>query len=111
MGVIFSSTLLTFILFTVIGSLIVYLILVFDKKQRAKLNTILSKTNDVQPLFMKRAANQKVNTIKQICEDDAAAARHLASKQLDELVAEFNAGKITLPDYCNRLSVLLAMVA
>jgi hypothetical protein len=111
MGVIFSSRLLTFILFTVIGSLIVYLILLFDKKQRAKLKTILSKTDGVQPLFMKRAANQKLNNIKQICENDAAATRRLASKQLDELVAEYNAGRITLPDYCSRLSVLLAMVA
>ena len=111
METIFSSSFFTFIFFAVIGGAVVYLILLFDKKQRQKLNTILSKTEDVQPLFMKRAADQKLTSIKKICENDTASVRSLASKQLDELVAEYNSGKITLPDYCNRLSSLLAMVA
>jgi Sec7-like guanine-nucleotide exchange factor len=95
--------------FAIIGGTIVYLILLFDKKQRQKLNTILSKTKDVQPLFMKRTVDQKFITIKKICENDTTPS--LTSQQLDELLAEYNAGKITLPDYCNRLSGLLAMVA
>lgn len=111
MDTIFTSTFFTFVSFAVIGSVIVYLILLFDKKQRRKLKTILSQTGDVQPLFMQRAANDKLHTIKKICETDAAKARSLATRQLDELVAEYDSGKLSLPDYCNRLNRLLATVA
>ena len=105
----FASSLFSFLLFCIAGSVIVYLILDFDKKQRRKLKTILLQTDDVQPIFMVRAANQKLNAIKSICEADTA--RTQVSRQLDELVAQYDKGNITLADYCNRLSTLLAKVA
>ncbi|TWR27473.1 hypothetical protein FPZ43_13435 [Mucilaginibacter pallidiroseus] len=106
-----SSTTTIFLAFAVIGSVLVYLILLFDKRQRRKLKAVLSKTGDVKPLFMVRAANEKLHTIKQICDNDASAARTLVARQLDELVADYDKGNISLNDYCNKLNRLLAMVA
>ena len=106
-----TSSTFIFICFLVVGSAIVYLILLFDKKQRQKLNTILGQTKDVQPLFMQRAAQQKLNSIKQICENDTREGRLRVAQQLDELMADYDKGNISLPDYCHRLNILREQVA
>ncbi|TSD67504.1 hypothetical protein FFF34_008970 [Inquilinus sp. KBS0705] len=110
MSELFSSSLFTFCFFLVIGSVIVYLILKFDTIQRQKLNRIMASTRDVKPLFEQQATGDKLHTIKKKCSDNAIAHKQIA-QQLDELVANYDKGKISLPDYCSQLNRLLAMVA
>ncbi|AMR33858.1 hypothetical protein A0256_21650 [Mucilaginibacter sp. PAMC 26640] len=102
------SPIATFIFFLLIGSLIVYFILKFDKLQRNKMKSILSKTRDVKPLLMTKAVSQKLRTIKPELNHES---RSDISKQLDELVEAFDKGQVTLPEYCSRLNRLLTMVA
>lgn len=59
-----TSSLLTFFLFLVVGSVIVYFILKFDKLQRRKMRVILNGIKDVQPLFVQRATVQKLIILK-----------------------------------------------
>ena len=108
MEAIFSSSIATFFFFLILGSVIVYCILKFDKQQRIKMNTIMAQTRDVQPLFMAKAINHKLKVIKP--ELNADKRRDIA-KQLDELVAAYDRGQVTLPDYCHKLNSLLAQVA
>ncbi|MBK0378292.1 hypothetical protein [Mucilaginibacter segetis] len=108
MNELFTSSLINCIYFIVIGAVIVYLILKFDKNQRKKLNKILEQTADVQPLFLAKDLSNKLHIVKSNLDSES---RLLISKQLDELVADYDKGQISLPDYCNRLNRLLAMTA
>nr|WP_294943749.1 hypothetical protein [uncultured Mucilaginibacter sp.] len=108
MEAIFTSSIATFFFFLFIGSVIVYFILKFDKQQRNKMNTILAQTRDVQPLFMAKSINHKLKAIKPELNTDV---RRDIAKQLDELVAAYDRGQVTLPDYCHKLNSLLAQVA
>lgn len=103
-----NSSMITFFFFLVAGTIIVYFILKYDKQQRAKMRKILASTQDVQPLFMAKAANAKIRAIKP---ELNTRERQAIAKQLDELVAAYDKGEISLPDYCNRLNRLLSMVA
>ena len=60
----FSASTATFFYFLVAGSAIVYLILKFDKQNRKKLNKVLTQAQDVQPMYMKKAAEYKLQTLK-----------------------------------------------
>jgi hypothetical protein len=59
-----TSSLLIFFSFLVVGSVIVYLILKFDKLQRRKMRVIINGIKDVQPLFVQRASVQKLIILK-----------------------------------------------
>lgn len=107
MQVLFSP-LATFLFFLVIGSLIVYFILKYDKLQRTRMNAILAKTRDVKPLFMNKAMSNKLRLIKPELNLDS---RRDIAKQLDELVVAYEKGQVSLPEYCSKLNHLLAMVA
>ena len=111
MDTISASSILTFLFFLGVGSVIVYFILKFDKLQRRKMQIMLNGTKDVQPLFMRRAAVQKLTALKSINSSAEQQARLKVAKQLDELVADYDKGQVSLPDYCNRLNRLLAQVA
>ncbi|MGY4537684.1 hypothetical protein ACVW0P_002103 [Mucilaginibacter sp. UYNi724] len=110
MNELFTTSTANFFYFLVIGSVLVYLILKFDKQNRKKRNKILVQAKDVQPMYMRKAAQQKVNNIK-IALSDEKIDRRMVEKQLDELVKEYDQGHISLPDYCNKLNQLLAMTA
>jgi arginase family enzyme len=88
----------------------VYLILKFDKANRQKFNKVMIQAKDVEPMLMKKSAQQKVHTLKMAC-TDKKTDRTLVEKQLDKLVADYDKGHISLPDYCNKLNRLLAMTA
>jgi hypothetical protein len=107
MDVILSNSMM-FFFFLLLGTTIVYFILKYDKIQRTKMNGILAQSRDVQPLFMAKAINHKLKAIKP--ELNADNRRHIA-QQLDELVAAYDRGQVSLPEYCNRLNNLLSMVA
>ncbi|MDB5287549.1 MAG: hypothetical protein JWR05_2498 [Mucilaginibacter sp.] len=59
-----TSSLITFFSFLVVGSVIVYFILKFDKQQRRKMRVILNGIKDVQPLFVQKATVQKLTILK-----------------------------------------------
>jgi hypothetical protein len=94
----------------VAGSVIVYLILKFDKANRQKINKVLIEAKDVQPMLMRKSAQRKLHTLK-IATQNGKIDRSLVEKQLDELVADYDKGHISLPDYCNKLNRLLTMTA
>ena len=108
MNEIFTTSTVDFFYFLVAGSTIVYLILRFDKANRKKLNNVLIQAEDVQPLLMKESAEQELHTLKVSYKNERD---NRVEKELDELVAEYDKGHITLPDYCNKLNRLLAMRA
>jgi hypothetical protein len=108
MNAIFSNSITTFFFFLLIGTVIVYFILKYDKRQRSKMSTILAQTRDVQPLFVAKAINHKLKAIKPELNTDS---RRDIAKQLDELVAAYDSGRLSLPEYCHKLNSLLAMVA
>lgn len=108
MEAIFSSSLFTFFFFLVVGSVIVYFILKYDKQQRHKMSKLVAETRNVQPLLMAKAINHKLKSIKPELNSDS---RRDIAKQLDELVAAYDRGQVTLPDYCHKLNSLLSMVA
>ncbi|MFD0765241.1 hypothetical protein ACFQZI_10295 [Mucilaginibacter lutimaris] len=110
MNDLFTSSTVNFFCFLVVGSVLVYLILKFDKKNRKKLNKVLTDAKDVQPLYMRKSAQQKVQSLKIACAEKTVD-RTLVEKELDELVKEYDKGHISLPDYCNKLNRLLAMTA
>jgi hypothetical protein len=108
MNEIFTDTTSSFFYFLIAGSTIVYLILKFDKANRKKIKNVLEQSKDVQPMLLKKSAEHKIQSIKIASENDKLA-RAVVEQQLDELVAEYDKGYITLPDYCNKLNRLVAM--
>lgn len=110
MNDLFTTSTANFFYFLVIGSVLVYLILKFDKQNRKKLDKIIMQAKDVQPMYMRKSARQKVQTLK-VAMATQKVDRTAVEKQLDELVKEYDQGHITLPDYCNKLNSLLAMTA
>lgn len=105
-----SSSTQTFIIFLVIGSVLVYLILLFDKKNRRKLNQVLQQASNTPPMLMQKAAAYKVQNLKSVCAQ-VGPDRSAISKELDQLVADYDKGLIPLPDYCNKLNSLLSLSA
>jgi hypothetical protein len=108
MNELFTTSSVNFFYFLVAGSTIVYLILKFDKANRKKINNVLIQAKDVEPMLMKKSAAYKLRSLKATRIDDTTA-RTIVEQQLDELVAEYDNGRISLPDYCNKLNRLLAM--
>jgi hypothetical protein len=106
----FTTSTANFFYFMVGGCAIVYLILKFDKANRKKISNVLIDAKDVQPMLMRKAAQQKVQTLKMACNNEKID-RAAVEKQLDQLVADYDKGYISLPDYCTRLNRLLAMTA
>lgn len=110
MNEIFTTSTVNFFYFMVAGSAIVYLILKFDKANRKKFNKVMVEAKDVEPMLMRKSAQQKVHTLKMAAQN-STTDRSLVEKQLDQLVADYDKGHISLPDYCNKLNRLLAMTA
>ena len=110
MGAIFTSSLSISLFLLLISSINVYIILRFVKQRKHNANTILAENKQLS--FIAKAAKRKTNALKSICEADKEKGLRLqVAKQLDELVAEYDSGLITFPDYCKRLNKLLAMMA
>ena len=118
-----------FYYFLFAGVAIVILILQFDKKQTAKLNTVLKEARSVPPLFLLRATEQKIDTLKKMLQvrnnslnmarvtaDDAlhhataANVKELAYQRLKILSARYNDGQITIEVYNAKLDELLDQV-
>jgi hypothetical protein len=110
MNDLFTSQTATFFYFLVAGSTLVYYILLFDKKNREKLTKVMIQAKDTQPMMMKKSAEHKVRALKAAVNDRRFNHSQI-EQQLDALVADYDKGLISLPDYCTRLNRLIAMTA
>lgn len=92
------------------GAVILILILIFDIRQRKKFNTILKQSQDVEPLLMKQSAAKKLSKLQNVLQTTRSANMALynkVSQKLDETTRDYNTGKMPLPEYTNRLDLIL----
>jgi hypothetical protein len=102
-----------FYLFLLVGALIVYLIIQYDKQNKKKVDDILRANKNVPPLFMLRSAEQKVNAIKAVVNSpsepftDQAMARQEVGFHLQKLMESYKNRDIALAAYYAKLGALL----
>ena len=94
-----------FYFFLIIGSIVVYLILRFDKLQRRKQRALLKQTSDVEPLLLMQSLRQKLNRL------NAAIAQHSAQREIGDqfrkISTDYNCGRISMQAYNKQLNELL----
>lgn len=100
-----------FIYFIIAGVVIAYLILKYDSRRRRNLNSVLRQAGNVQPLIMKKHVDQKLKAFKAVCNYNKGMAHSPVAKQVNEVVAAYNTGRIPLPEYCHQIDRLLENVA
>lgn len=108
-----------------IGTVIMFGILMYDTKQSRRLNNILRENKNVQPLFMQRSAEQRLNALNTQLYGNMPTgantspsgrvnmnegARQLVAAQLNKLVSDYNAGQISLKQYNAKLKEMLEMI-
>ena len=112
--------------FSLSGVIIVSLILLFDKKQTIKVNTMLKETRSIPPLFLLKSTEQKISTLKVASRYDdvpqtMAGAASMASiynnqnennrlskvQELKLLSSKYNDCQISLEAYNVKLDELL----
>jgi hypothetical protein len=113
--------------FLVTGIAVAGLLLFFDDQQGSVLERVLRKARSVQPLFLIRSAEQKLNKLntllygKIIITDDGRTltqgrininegARQIIISQLNMLTNSYETGRISLKDYHTGLNELLATI-
>lgn len=98
-----------FYLFLLLGGLIVYLIVQYDKQNKKKVNEILRANKNVPPLFMLRSAEQKVNAIKALLNapSEPIYAQSEVALQLQKLMDAYKNRDIALAAYYAKLGALL----
>jgi hypothetical protein len=105
-----------FYLFLGVGIAIVGLIIIYDIKNRKKVNDILRANQNVPPLFMLRSAELKVNAIRSAIitpgYTDAVIEKGKAEimQQLDKLMTSYKNREIPLSAYYAKLGTLLISV-
>ena len=103
-----------------------YFILKFDTHQHKRMHKLYKDNEDLQPLFLKRAAEIKLKNLNTKLYGNAApdaeeAGQHriklngspkgLVARQLAELISDYDAGKVNIKNYNTRLIEMLNMVA
>jgi hypothetical protein len=115
-NLIFSNVMNYFYLFLVIGVVMVFLIIQYDKRNRRKVNDILRANKNVPPLFMLRSAEIKVSAIKAVLNNHGYTCTEIEEKkgeiaaQLDKLMASYKNREIPLTAYYAKLGALLITV-
>lgn len=105
------------LLFLVIGALIIFLIVRYQKQNTKKVNDILRANKNVPPLFMLRSAELKLNAIKAALNTPAVLApemdgiRNELLTQLHEIVDSYKNRETTLAVYYSKLGALLITVS
>ena len=94
-----------FYFFLIIGSVVVYLILRFDKLQRRKQQTLLKQTSDVEPLLLMQSLRQKLNRLNEVITQHSA--QNEIGDQLKKISTDYNCGRISMQAYNNQLNELL----
>ena len=105
-----------FYLFLIIGTLIVLLIIQYDKQNKKKVDAILRANKNVPPLFMLRSAELKVSAIKSALnaidsyDPQKAEEKKAITGELEKLVKAYKNREIALAAYYARLGALLISV-
>ncbi len=106
----------TTLLFLIVGIIVIYLIVKYEKQNNKKGEDILRANKNVPPLFMLRSAELKVNAIKSAlksstmsdaCDDEVIKA----NKELEKLIDSYKNRDIALATYYSKLGALLIRVA
>lgn len=105
-----------FYLFLGAGSFIVFMIIIYDIKNRKKVNDILRANKNVPPLFMLRSAELKIAAIRSALnipdygDIETEHAKENLIKQLDKLIASYKNREMPLTAYYAKLGSLLISV-
>ncbi len=105
-----------FYLFLVVGVVIVFLIIQYDKQNKKKVNDILRANKNVPPLFMLRSAELKVNAIRAALNTPGYSTEELEKSkqeiaiQLDKIIDSYKNREIPLASYYTKLGSLLISV-
>ena len=105
-----------FYLFLGAGSFIVLMIIIYDIKNRKKVNDILRANKNVPPLFMLRSAELKIAAIRSALnipdygDVETEQTKDNLLKQLDKLVAGYKGREMALTAYYAKLGSLLISV-
>jgi len=105
-----------FYLFLGAGSFIVLMIIMYDIRNRKKVNDILRHNKNVPPLFMLRSAELKIAAIRSALnipdygDNETEQAKEGLIKQLDKLVAGYKNREMPLTAYYAKLGSLLISV-
>ena len=105
-----------FYLFLGAGSFIVLMIIIYDIKNRKKVNDILRANKNVPPLFMLRSAELKIAAIRSALnipdygDVETEQTKENLLKQLDKLVSGYKGREIPLTAYYAKLGSLLISV-
>lgn len=107
-----------------IAVLVASIFLMLDVQQSRRLNKLTKETKNVQPLFLQRSIEQKLNTLNSYLYSSPASSeivpapvnkpsgdrsRQELSARLGIIMSERNSGKISLQDYNGKLNDLLPM--
>ncbi len=103
------------LLFLIVGIIVIYLIVKYEKQNNKKGEDILRANKNVPPLFMLRSAELKVNAIRSAlkssdmsdaCDDEIVKA----NKELEKLIDSYKNRDIALAAYYSKLGALLIKV-
>ena len=93
----------SFYFFVIIGSVVVFLILQFDKQQRSRVKKTLQQTNDVEPLPMMQGLGQKLDRLNKALSNADANIE----QQFHKSTADYKAGRISIDIFNKHLNELL----
>lgn len=111
--------------FLIVGSALMFYILKFDTHQHKRMNKLYKDNEDLQPLFLKKSAEQKLKTLNTTLYGESAPApnqaeakrislngspKGLVARQLAELITGYEAGTVDIKGYNAGLSEMLAKV-
>jgi len=107
-----------------IAVLVASVFLMLDVQQTRRVNKLVKETKNVQPLFLQRSIEQKLNTLNSLLYGSATQpgmvqvpvnrslsdrTRQELSIRLNIVISERNSGKISLQDYNGKLNDLMGM--
>lgn len=105
-----------FYLFLGAGICIVLLIIIYDIRNKKKVDDILRSNRNVPPLFMLRSAELKIAAIRSALnipdygDTETEQSKQNLVKQLDKLIAGYKSREIPLTAYYAKLGSLLISV-
>jgi hypothetical protein len=113
------------LLLLILAPTALFLILKFDTKQNRKIKKVLKDTHNIQPLFLMRAAEQKLKELNTqlygnitLIANGAPSgrininegARQMLISQLSKLTSNYNLGELNLKEYNNKLSEMIQTI-
>lgn len=113
------------LLLLILAPTALFLILKFDTKQNRKVKNVLKDTHNIEPLFLMRAAEQKLKELNTQLYGNIAliangahsgrinineGARQMLTSQLSKLISDYNSGELNLKEYNSKLGEMVHTV-